>query len=492
MQTLKFSNSSNPRRQTFSQPFLWLATCLFSATLLFAGCGDDDFKEGADSNGASNNAEYDENMGAGAPPSDGSHAAQAEAALANRQLGTAQTIYSDWLQESPNSGQAAAGLAITEILLLLDSAPITKILTENFGARRAINSSDMIYGSDGMLYWLSRGVSWKDQGQYQGILSLIGDKLPWTRPQLESLTVFVEKLTQPINLLIPNFVSIANHLHKIDKNLQIAMNDPNYTKTYIPGEIFHNDRLSLTLAKTEIAFVQSALAAARAAIHFTAAYLHDWTLEKAFGAWRSNAGQTDDAPIFVPAFGAEDYSVRYLDQHLFREVVRPEQLSLARTALADSLKHIQNSIVLGIQNEKNFVLQWNLVQPAYLHDVLELLNALETAIFQPTDIPFTQPPTKADFSPLFTGQKQLSTSIPWMRRVDTFGAPLSDDSTAEGKWIINYAAQKSFLLDDIYTSLPQNEKTFPSLTINSLYDTLKDVVLKIYIERVEDAYLLAR
>lgn len=486
MQTLRFRPSSKPRKQTFPLPFYWLATCLFSATLLFTGCADDGFKDSANENG-----EFADNNSAGAP-SFAPQTNQAETALANRQLGHAQQIYADWLQENPTSGQAAAGLAITELLLILNSEPVTKLLIENLAARRAIDSSDMVYGSDGMLYWLSRGVSWEDQGQYQGILSLIGDKLPWTRQQLESITKFVEKLDQPINLLIPNLISIADHLHIIEKGLQLAQNDPAFYKIYIPGELFHDDRLSLTLGKSELALIQSALAATRAAIHFSSAYQHEWTLKQAFGAWRSNPDPLGNDPLFIPAFGPDDYSVRYLDQHLLREVARPEKLSHARLALADSLKHARNSIQLGLKNEKNFVLQWNDVDPNYLNQVIQLLNALESALFQSTDLPFTEPPTRADFSPFFTAQKHLAPSIPWMLRVDQNDAPLSDDSTAEGNWILNSEAKKAFFIDDIFTPHPKNDQFFPTIDLDSIFETLIDVVLNTYIEHIEDAYLLAR
>lgn len=477
-------------RHTHSPTAFWPLLLLLAA-LLLGGCMGSDDSGSADYAPPESGADRGNNTSA-APDSNADYAVHAEIALANHQVARARQLYNEWLSVYPNSGQAAVGAAITDLLLILDSQPATRLLTENFGARSGIDSTDIIYGPDSFLYWLSRGASWSDQGQYQGIYSLLGDKLPWTKHQLESASNFVENLLDPVNLLIPNLVALADVLQNIEDTLQIALDDPYFTRFFIPGELLHDSRLALTLTRSEIAFVQSATALARAAIHFVAAYQHDWSLEKAFGAWRTNPTEADNAPIFLPAFGPRDYSIRYLDQRLFREVARPEQLPLARQALARALQQLRQSIDYGRQSQNTYVLQWEKTDPLYLQNFSQLLTALEKALFQPTQLPFTSPAIQADFSHFFSGHKTLDPTIHWMIRVDNHDQPLPDDSTAEGHWIFNETALQNFFHNHTYTPSLEPDKIFPDLELESPYQHFLLPVLETYIEKIQDAYLLAR
>ncbi|MBA2664374.1 MAG: hypothetical protein H0U74_18945 [Bradymonadaceae bacterium] len=423
------------------------------------------------------------------PDAVSSNAVDAESALTNHNVARAQQIYASWHADEPTNGTAAAGKAITDLLLLPGAARFSTLIIDSLGASRAINASSTIYGNDGLLYWLGRGARWDDEGQYLGVRGLLADQLPWTRDQLRTLSGFVEGLVNPVNRLMLNLVGVANHLEQIEQTLQIALDDGQFTRIFVPGETFHDPNLSLVLGRSELALLQSTVAAVRALIYFVAAYEHGWTLQDAFGPWR--LAPTEHDPLFLPAFGPADYTVRYLDGQLFRGVTHPQRLEASRTALVKSLSYARASIEYGLKTEFNNTMHWRRVDPDHARDLQLLLKAAEAALFAATPIPFSQPPTRADFSSFFEG-RVLETDLAWMLRVDNAGQLLPDESTAEGRWELNSEAVEHFFTDGVFSPPLDQDQSFVRIELSVSNRDFVDGLVGEYVEGVEDAYFTAR
>src|SRR5690554_5908296 len=107
---------------------------------------------------------------------------EAQAEFARHHVDQAQSIYNQIIAEHPNPpGQAFAGKAITDLLLLPGSAELSMPLINHLGATHALDANALIYADEGLLYWFVRGVPWEDQGSYEGVNSLISARLPWSQ-----------------------------------------------------------------------------------------------------------------------------------------------------------------------------------------------------------------------------------------------------------------------------------------------------------------------
>ena len=465
------------------RPTLWVILLLVGWSLTLAGGCSADM---ADADGGYENGSMNSTASA---PDISAGIRDAELALQHHRVDNARGHYVAVLNEDPDHGAAAAGLALTELMLLLELSEVTTLLMENLGAAFPIDANRLIFAEGGYLYWASRGARWDDDGPYEGIQSILSDEIPWTKEQLAAIAIFVEGQDEPVDKLVRQLVTVANALRGIDYNLEVALNDPNFTRLYVPGQVFYDDALTLRLGRSEIASMRALLALARSAIYFLAAYEHSWTLEGAFGSWRYQVALDD--PKFVPTFSAVDYSVAYLDDHLFRAIVNPERLAASRSALRDALAHGQAAIRHGLEDQFTTTLEWDDVDVDDAYHVDALLGALGDALDGPTELPYAEPAgITLDLRPLFEDEGRiLDEGISWFRRLDSEGLGISGDSldAALDLWEFRSNAVEAFWMEGIVDGLNDED-----LALHS--DPLKmiDVLIHSYWTSVEEIYLSTR
>ena len=108
-------------------------------------------------------------------------------------FGESSRTATDFLYEhDPASARAeyaadgnAAGVAITSIMLLPYSDASTRLITNHLGGLDALDAQgDVIWGDQGLAYFISRGVAWDDSPSTAGLKTLLVDRLPWSRVAL--------------------------------------------------------------------------------------------------------------------------------------------------------------------------------------------------------------------------------------------------------------------------------------------------------------------
>jgi hypothetical protein len=391
--------------------------------------------------------------------------AAAEQALFNHNVARARDFYEDALSAEPGSGRAAAGLATTRLLLVPGVSQVATLLIEDLGARHGLDAGDVIYGRDGYLYWRSRGATWEDQGQFEGIRSILANRLPWSRDKLTSLALFADGLIRPVDAMMDNLLAVADALADIEDVYQIALEDPAFTRLYIPGQVFHDDRLAIVLGRSEIASIQAVLDLVRAMVSFVAAYQHDWTLEEALGSWRQTV-RTDDER-YVEGFRPSDYTATYLDGHLFRVVAHPERLADARILFKHSLDRAHQALSFGLEETSATTFQWQLIEASRIEDLITLVEALTQAIDGQTPIPFTSPASKLDLSSFFGTGRVLDEGQSWLTRDE------------DERLILSEQALKAFFIDGVLlppaapSELPELDVANPMRLVDDYLDRLQ-------------------
>ncbi len=471
--------------------FRWRGVSVAIALLILmglGGCGADEM------DGTANAVEND----AAAPDADEANAIHAaEAALEEHRVGDARDIYAQHLDTDPDHGMAAAGLAVTELLLLLEMDEVTKLLIENLGASSALDADDVIYGEGGYLYWASRGARWHDDGQYDGIQSILADDLPWSSDRLEAVPFFVDGLGEPMHKLMRQLVTVANALGGIDHNLQAAIDDPAFNRLYVPGQVFHDADLTLRLGRSELATLRSIIGMVRGAIYFVAAYEHDWSLEEAFGTWRFDVSLDDSS--YVQGFGPVDYTVDYLDRHLFRDIANADRLAASRSAFRDSIDHARSAIRHGLEEPYSTTLAWDDVDGDDAYELDTLLDALGEALDGPSEIPFTEPGTVTlDLSPLFEDDgRTLDEETPWFLRQNGVNGAIDSDpslSNADELWSLNDEAFETFWIDGVL-EISGGDRDDLHVGVGPDGDDTSafvDVLFGSYLDTVEDVYFSTR
>ncbi len=371
--------------------------------------------------------------------------------LANHRIRRARDIYDDLLEE-PNGieSRAAAGRAVTNLLLIPTSPPVDTILTQHLGASAPLESTDVIYGDQGYLYWRSRGVQWEKSGEYAGIKTLLVDRLPWSEKRLESLAAFVEGRTRPVGDAIDPLTRLASRLRGIEGTIERVLADSDFKIFVLPGVTLQEQRLTLRLGPSEFAVIGAAMATARAVIRFTSAYVHDWTLERAFGShWRRKA-ESDEGDH--PEWNPRDYTIDYLDRHLGREFreERDRHLRAAREASRRALAFFVDAIDRGQNQERETALRWEEVNPEYATDLRETLDALRGALGESTRIPTTEPTTRLDLSVFFDPGRTLDSEINWWVPApedERMGGSSGNDASSSIRWTWNDRAIQRFAVD---------------------------------------------
>ncbi len=468
--------------------WFWLTICV-SISLFAFGCG-------ADLASADSDESMEQSPSANA--SKGSQAGElalAEEELSNHRVDEARAHYAALLDRQPDHGAAAAGVAVTDILLLFEMSEVTELFVESLGASSGFDANEVLFAEGGYLYWASRGARWNDDGQYDGIHSLLADDLPWSSDRLRSLISFVDGLDEPTGKLIRQLVTIANALKGIDHNLELAIEDSDFTRLYIPGKVFYDSELTLRLGRSELSVLRSLIATARSAIYFAAAYEHEWTLETAFGEWRFDVSLDD--PNYVANFGPADYTVAYLDEHLFRTISNPERLSASRAALRDAITYTRDALRFGVEQTYTTTLEWDDVDEAHAYQLDGLLAAIAESLDGPVILPHSDPAlTKLDLSPLFEDDGlTLDEEIPWFVRPSELSETEPDESLDEIGivWEVNDEAVGAFFAEPLL-EVPGDaqEVTLHVGADNGEFTDFVDTLFGTYRDRIDDVYFATR
>ena len=416
---------------------------------------------------------------------------QAEMELANHRVDLARQIYAQYLDDDPDDGTAAAGLAITDLLLSAQMDEVTELLNDNLGASGTVDANDVFYAEDGFLYWASRGARWDDDGdQYQGIRSLLSDRLPWESSRLASLVDFVDGLDEPAGEAIRQLVTIANALEGVDHNLAVAIEDPEFTRLYVPGEVFHDTSLTLRLGRSELSAMRAGIALFRSAVYFVAAYEHDWNLERAFGQWRLDPDLDD--PRYEDSFDDPiDYTVDYFDDHLFRSINAPDRLSASRTALKEAIEHSRDAIFYGLDERSSTTLQWEAVEQQEALAIDGLLEAIGLAIDAPTVLPQSDPEITVDLSVYFDdGGQVLDEETSWFVRAPQL---LDEDpETGMDRWELNDQAIDEFVTGAIFEPTPDDGWRALEVGPDGQIRNFVDLLFSPYRQAIDEVYFGTR
>ena len=277
---------------------------------------------------------------------------QAREHLIDHEVDEAQALYSAALVDNPEHGHAAAGKAITDLLLLAQAADAQPFWVEFLGAESVFDAGSVFYDRGGLFYWMSKGVPWGDDGDYAGIRSLITDRLPWSAPRLESLYAFTRGLDQTLGDNLDSTVAVADALAQIERELRVALEDDEFEAFVLPGEVFHATDVDVVMGPAELAALSSAVSFLRGVIYLNAAYAHDWTPEGAV----IEANGDRQAQI--------DHAAGYLDVQLFRAVEDPARLGDARESFARALRSLRESVDVGERSSAKTALNWRLLSSA--------------------------------------------------------------------------------------------------------------------------------
>ena len=264
----------------------------------------------------------------------------AQALLVQHDIAGARDAFE--INRGADPGTSAAGVALTSILLLPYTDAATRIIVDHLGGNSAMDAQgDVIWGDEGFVFFVARGVPWDDSPTTAGIRTLIADRMPWSHQALGSVDAFVSGLDNPFSMLMDDAVALTVELGVIAENLDDAVQSADFDTIFIPGEVFHDDSLDLVLGKPELAFLQASAHALSAAIHFTSAYRHAWTLERALGTsiWDETISDPQ-SPGHIPGGEALDYQVAHVNESLFRVLEVQERLQDARDATAATFRAI--------------------------------------------------------------------------------------------------------------------------------------------------------
>ncbi len=422
------------------------------------------------------------------------HLRQAQVQLAKHDVAKAQYIYDQIVAEQQEPpGEAIAGKAICDLLMLPGSDQMTRIFVEQLGATSGIDPNDAIYAEQGYLYWLARGVPWSDQGQYSGIRTLIADDLPWPSDRLSSLQSFFTGLDSSTNETMDDLVRVADAMGQIQNELDRAAGDPSFQYIYIPGQTFHYDKLDLVLGPSELHVLSSLVAASRGAIYFMAAYDHDYTLDELLGA-QAQARQTPH-----DGWGTVDYAMGFLDGHLGRKVRDASRLTDARDAFDHSLTAAIDAVQPYTQQEPGLAyegattLQWRQINPDYAQQLVDFLGAVRQSMYGRTPLPGTTPKTSLDLSPLFTEGRTLDPSLHWFEAADAPATLGPSDAPTGPQWHLTDAAVQAFFVDGLFEPSFDVANGGPTVAIGGDRGSkFHETVSGQFESNVEDAYFTTR
>lgn len=450
-------------------------TLLLLLALPGFGCASYD-AGGADAspaNGAQNNS-YEGNNSAGSEP----YVAGLDALYAH-DVQAAR----DELADAPRQDRRAmAGLAIVEVLALPMSTELNDVLSGSLGATRSV-TNDLIYGEDGLLYLVSRGVPWEDGESLAGIRTILGEELPWQRERLESSDAFFSGLREPVDLLADRLVALANG--PIQRAREAAADALQGGLTFepfvVPGTVFFDMNLELSIGPSEVALLDAVLAAGQAAVHAIAAYENAWTLERAFGTtvWHEVLEDIEH-PLHVEGASVEDYQIAHLNEHVLRAVRSSEHLSTSQDALAEAFGQLATSLRLAVTTTGTpATLDWSTVTNEVLTDLAEVAEAFQAGVRGSSTIPHTEPQLTVDLTPLFSPGRVLPPDVDLIQSVEI----MDELGTTTGSEINDEAFE--LLIDGLFDPPPGMDG--PVLTTVDDLGALVDDVIGHYQREIERA-----
>lgn len=109
----------------------------------------------------------------------------------------------------------------------------------------------LVWSNNGVLYWFSQGVRWEDDGDFQGVRSIVSDQLPWRVERLDSLATFAQGLTSPGDALMTSLLEVAEDICQIERDLEVVIDDLKFEFFYLFVDVFHVDSLVMVFGKLE-------------------------------------------------------------------------------------------------------------------------------------------------------------------------------------------------------------------------------------------------
>jgi hypothetical protein len=285
-----------------------------------------------------------------------------------------------------------------------------------------------------------------------------------------------------------SLVAVADSMQPIYDDLDVALQDSSFGAFYLPGTVFFEDELSLDLGKSEVAFLRAGIGLVRSGIYFAAAYDSTWTLDEAFGSrWETVAADPQDLN-FVEGYTYDDYVQQFLSERLARSIRQPGRLGDSRDALRGALANVRAGLEFGIDrvesNEADRELSFADSDLDEARDVIDLVQAVEDSLYQPTAIPFTEPDVAMDLSVFFEDGRTLDPELDWLERVvivDEFGEISS--------WELTDPATEAFFITGVFT--PEfTADNQPTLEIGSATSesTLIDTLVGDLTNTIESTY----
>lgn len=353
-------------------------------------------------------------------PSEDDPVLRAESRLFEWDIAGANAVYRSALEFSPGDPQLLAGKAITDLLLLPYSDSVGALLRGPLAAERTLSRSEnVIYRESGALYLLARGVGFEDGENFPGILTLLEAQLPWNASRFDDENAFFGPMTEPINNLFDALVEVSSDLAVISQDLEAAEASEGFSAYFLPGEVFHDTELNLVMNRTELAGLRAILGGARTVVHFGAAY-----------EWSASLSEI---------FAAQD-EARYdlISATMFRDVRNAQELVNASEALSETLGALKSAVEYGIQDRTSDIVEWTSIEETFALELVDILEAAQSAVEGQTQIPYTSPSTQMDLSPLWSPGLTLDAEIHWFSNDPEFDWELSDD------------ALKPFLFDRVF------------------------------------------
>lgn len=404
---------------------------------LLAGCGDLALANDESLLGAERpNAYSDERI------------TEAERNLTRHNISAARDLYRAELDEGDARTQrtAAAGKALTDLMLLPGDDAARTLLIDQFGAQnRDYDVEQLVWSDDGMLFWFSQGVRWDNDGEYEGVRSIVEDNLPWSVERLESAQSFGAGLDQSGDLIIEDLLPVAQMLRAIEVDLQTAIGTRSASAStgfeyfYLPAAVFHSESFSLTLGRSDLAALHAIVSMTRGMMYFVAAYAHPWTIEQ----------------LTSPPQGRSlnEHFYTSLDPQLGRAIlsdVGTSRLREAQAAFSEALRYLELSLEIGL-NEPTLelaILRWDRVDPDTVAELRTFINDLGYALEGPQTFDQFDPAITIDLSVLFDGTRTLPEDVTWFESIATGGTNTTNNGQTETyqTWAVRTEALDTFFL----------------------------------------------
>jgi hypothetical protein len=404
----------------------------------------------------------------------------AEDSLTRHDIEGAQTYYGAALENNDPfvEGTAAAGKGMMDLFLLAGQDSARTFLSQQLGAtNRRYDIQRLVWSNNGVLYWFSQGVRWDDDGDFQGVRSIVSDQLPWQVERLDSLAAFASGLTQPGDAIMSSLLGVAEDIRQIERDLEVAIDDPKFEFLYLPADVFHADSLAMALGKSELSVIHAGLSFFRGSIYFAAAYQNSWTLD---GLLVSPDNRDPEAHFHDT-----------LDPLLAREITQQNNLREARSAFLDGFFYLENSITLGLEQEqtlKTALLRWDKVDRDLARNLRDIIRAMANSLDGPAKIPhFTQDFT-IDLSVFFGEGRALPEDVSWFQmESSTTGV---DGAAGTSTWSVTDDAIQTYFLDGVFDPPMRVGRTYeaqPDID-NDRLETFFENLLGDAVERTEAAY----